>query len=79
MLQVLLLPNFTMIVTAELRKCNGIDTVDLFEQVIFNKYFKLLLPVCVFNANCSCYVDKEEYRHFNPDWLDRSGPLLSLA
>jgi hypothetical protein len=43
MLQVLLLPNFTMMVTVELRKCNGIDTVDLFEQVIFNQY--LLLPI----------------------------------
>jgi hypothetical protein len=43
MLQVLLLPNFTMLVTAELRKCNGIDTVDLFEQVIFNQYLLLVI------------------------------------
>jgi hypothetical protein len=42
MLQVLLLPNFTMMVTADLRKCNGIDTVDLLEQVVLNQH--LLLP-----------------------------------
>jgi hypothetical protein len=51
MMQVLLLPNFTMMVTAELRKCNGVDTVDLFEQVKFNQY--LPLPVCALNTTCS--------------------------
>jgi hypothetical protein len=51
MCQVLLLPNFTVIVTEELRKCNGIDTVDIFEQVIFNQY--LFLQVCAFNAKSS--------------------------
>jgi hypothetical protein len=39
-----------MMVTAELTKGNGIDTVDLFEQVILIQY--LLLPACVFNTNC---------------------------
>jgi hypothetical protein len=51
-----------MIVTAELRKCNGIDTVDLFEQVVFKQY--LLLPVCAFNAYSSFFLTKEEHRHF---------------
>jgi hypothetical protein len=70
MLQVLLLPNFAMMVTAELRKCNGIDTVDLMEQVIFSKY--LLLPVCAVNASFSFFeTNKEEYEHFFPTgWID---------
>jgi hypothetical protein len=62
MLQVLLLPNFTMMVAAELRKYNGIDTVDLFEQVILSHM------VCAFNAHYVLLVlvfkiNKEEYRH----------------
>jgi hypothetical protein len=77
LLQVLLLPNFTMIVTAELRKCNGIDTVDLFEQVIFNQY--LLLPVCAFNATIVFMSMKKSTGTSDPDWLDRSGPLLPMA
>jgi hypothetical protein len=32
--QVLLLPNFTMIVTSALRELDGFDTIDLFEQAL---------------------------------------------
>jgi hypothetical protein len=59
MLQVLLLPNFTMIVTAELRKYNGVDTVDLFEQAIFSQF--LLIPVYMLNTN-SRFLKLVEYR-----------------
>ena len=60
----LLLPNFTMIVTSALRVLDGFDTIDLFEQASHSVCARVHTHVCacVRSTYCVFVIQREDMR-----------------